>query len=108
MDLQPLFARLGGIRPVGADRLAPPTESEIAAFEAELGTRLPIGYRAFLATYGALTFNGASSNNPYIVFRSLNPLPPHISKSGKGLFDAFSGAQRQAHDGYSVRVRTHF
>src|SRR5438045_572106 len=98
--MQALFARLGGIRPVVGDKLIPMTEAEIAAVESQVGGRLPEAYRKFLATYGASTFNGASPDNPYIVFRSLNPLPPHISKTGKGLFDAFYGGEKDERDPY--------
>jgi hypothetical protein len=108
MDMQALFARLGGIRPVGGDKIMPMTEAEIAAVEEELGSRLPAGYRKFLATYGASTFNGASPDNPYIVFCTLKPLPPHITKSDKALFNAFYGAERDAQDGNSLRVRIRF
>jgi hypothetical protein len=83
------------------------TETEIAAFEKEIGVHLPEIYRQFLASYGASTFNGSSPDNLYILFRPLKPLPDHF-KSGKGLFEAFYGAERDANDGYSLRVRTRF
>jgi hypothetical protein len=105
--MQALFARLGGIEPVDGDRFTPMTEVAIAAFEREVGARLPETYRRFLATYGASMFNGAPPDNPYILFRPLESLPPQF-RSGKGLFDAFYGAERNAQDGYSVRVRTRF
>src|SRR6266516_3087817 len=106
--MEALFARLGGIKGVGGNQLTPMTEAEIAAVEEQLGVRLPEAYRKFLATYGASTFNGASPDNPYIVFRSLKPLPPHITKSDKALFDAFYGGAKDEHDGYSLRVRNRF
>jgi hypothetical protein len=108
VDEQALFARLGGIRPVVGDKFVPMTEAEIVTVEKQIGSRLPEAYRKFLATYGAATFKGASPDNPYIVFRSLKPLPPHISKSGKGLFDAFYGAEKDERDPYSLRVRIRF
>lgn len=109
MDMQALFARLGGIDGIGGDNLNPMAEAEIAAFEEQLGVRLPEAYRRFLATYGASTFNGASPDNPYILFRPLKPLPPHITdESGKGLFHAFYGTERDADDMFSLRVCTRF
>lgn len=108
MDMQSLFAQLGGIRPVVGDRFSPMTEGEIAAVEKQLGVRLPEAYRKFLATYGASSFKGASPDNPWIVFRSLTPLPPNISKTGKGLFDAFYGGEKDERDPYSLWVRTRF
>lgn len=108
MDMQALFARLGGIKGVGGDKLNPMAEAEIAAFEKQLGVRLPEPYRKFLAIYGASTFNGASPDNPYIVFRSLRPLPPHITKSDKALFDAFYGGEKDERDPHGLRVRIRF
>jgi hypothetical protein len=107
MDMHAIFARLGGIKGAGGNNLTPMTDAEIIAFEKEVGARLPETYRQFLASYGASTFNGASPDNPYILFRPLKQLPSHF-KSGKGLFDAFYGAERDPHDGYSLRVRTRF
>lgn len=107
MNTHALFARLGGIKGVGGSELTPMAETEISVFEGELGVQLPEAYRQFLATNGASTFNGASPDNPYILFRPLKPLPPHF-KSGKGMLDAFYGAERDAGDGYSLRVRTRF
>jgi SMI1-KNR4 cell-wall len=107
VDIQAILSRLGGIKPVAAGEFNPVSEAEIVAIEESLGVRLPESYRTFLATYGASTFNGTSPDNPFIVFRPLRALPPQF-KSGKGLFDAFYGAERDAHDGYSLRVRTRF
>jgi hypothetical protein len=104
--MQELFARLGGIGPVGGGEFMPMTDDEIAAIEEQLGVRLPEAYRKFLATYGASAFRGASPDNPYIVFRSLTPLPSHITKTEKALFDAFYGRERHEHDTYSLRERT--
>ena len=108
MDLPALFARLGGIRGVGGDKLTPMTEAEIATLEEQIGVRLPEAYRKFLATYGASTFNGASPDNPYIVFRTLKPLPPHITRTDKALFNVFYGRAEDEHDPHSLRVRTRF
>ena len=107
MNFQEIFAKLGGITGVGGDKLNPMSESEITAFEEELGVRLPKAYRTFLADYGASTFNGTSPENPYILFRPVEPLPPQF-RSGKGMVDALYGGERGPHDGYSVRVRTRF
>ncbi len=107
MDMQALFERLGGIKPVGDDKFRPMTEAEIAVVEEELGVRLPEAYRRFLGTFGAATFNGASPDNPFIMFCPLGSLPPEF-ESGKGLFDAFYGAQQDAHDMFSLRVRIRF
>lgn len=106
--MQALFARLGGLKPVVRDSFVPMPEAEIATVEERIGARLPDDYRKFVATYGASSFNGISPDNPWIVFRSLNALPPHISKSGNGLFDAFYGGENDEHDPYSLRVRIHF
>jgi hypothetical protein len=108
MDMQSLFARLGGIKGVGGDKLKPMAMTEIAALEEQLGGRLPEVYRTFLATYGASTFNGSSPENPYIVFRSLKALPPHVTKSDKALFDSFYGGEDDEGDPHSLRVRAHF
>ena len=109
MNVETLFAPLGGIRPIGGgDKFKPMTEAEISAFEKQIGAVLPEAYRKFLASYGASTFNGASPNNPYIVFRSLKPLPSHIAKNGKGLFDAFYGGEKDERDPHSLRVRFRF
>jgi hypothetical protein len=105
--MQALLNRLGGIKGIGGERLAPMPEADIVAFETELGIRLPEEYRRFLATYGASAFNGASPDNPYILFRPLTPLPARF-KSGKGSLDALYGGQKDEHDPYSVRVRAHF
>jgi hypothetical protein len=105
MDIQAMTGQLGGIRPVVGDSFTPMNEEEIAAIEKQIDSRLPEAYRTFLATYGASTFNGASPDNPYIVFRSLNPLPRHISETGKGLFDAFYGGKQHDSDPYSLEVR---
>lgn len=106
--MQALFARLGGIRAIGGGDIMPMAEAQIATLEDELGVRFPMAYRTFLATYGASTFNGVSPDNPYIIFRTLKPLPHHITKTDKALFNAFYGAERDANDGYSLRVRTRF
>jgi hypothetical protein len=108
MDMQALFARLGGIRGIDNDEINPMTEAEIVDFEKYVEVRLPETYRSFLSNYGAITFNGADADNPYIVFRSLGSLPPHISKTGNGLFEAFYGGERDPHDAHSLRVRAHF
>lgn len=108
MNLEALFARLGGIRGVAGDKLTPVNEGELVAYEKQLGTRLPEAYRRFLATYGASEFNGASPDNPYIMFRPLEPLPPHISQSGRGVLDAFFGGARDEHDSFNLGVRTRF
>jgi hypothetical protein len=105
--MQALFARLGGIKPVDGERFTPMTQAEIVAFEREVGARLPEAYRRFLATYGASTFDGSPPDDPYILFRPLESLPPQF-RSGKGLFDVFYGAERDPQDDYSVRVRTRF
>jgi len=84
------------------------TEAEISAFEEQISARLPKAYRRFLATYGASTLNGESADNPYIMFRTLTPLPPHISKSGKALFDAFYGREEDERDAYSLVVRRRY
>jgi hypothetical protein len=108
MAMQALFKRLGGIRPLVGDKFIPMAEFEIAAFEEQIGARLPEAYRHFLATYGSSTFNGISPDNPYIQFRPLNSLPSHVSVSGKGLFDAFYGGATDERDPYSLQVRTRF
>jgi hypothetical protein len=108
VDMKALFARLGGIRPVVGDKLIPMTEAEITAVEEELGVRIPEAYRKFLATYGASTFNGASPENPYIVFRSLKPLPPHITRSDKALFNVFYGKGKDERDPHGLLVRIRF
>jgi hypothetical protein len=105
--MQAVFASLGGIRGIGGAKLNPMAEAEIVAIEGELGTRFPETYRSFLSTYGASTLGGASPDNPYILFRPLKSLPPQF-KSGKGMLDAFYGAQRDPQDGYSLRVRIQF
>jgi hypothetical protein len=84
------------------------TQAEIAAVEEQIGSRFPEAYREFLATYGASTFNGPSPDNPYIVFRSLKPLPPHITKSDKALFRAFYGGKLDDRDPHSLSVRLRF
>ena len=105
MKIQQVITRLGGIVGVGGTALHPMPESEIAALELEIGIQLPEPYRRFLGMYGASSFRGLSVDNPWIVFRSLTRLPPNISSTGAGLFEAFYGAERDAHDAYSLRVR---
>lgn len=108
MDMQSLFDRLGGIKAVGTGKIKPMSEAEISTIEKELGGRFPDDYRRFLATFGASTFNGASPDNPYVVFRTLNPLPSHITNTDKALFNAFYGADRDGLEGYSLRARARF
>lgn len=108
MDLKTTFAKLGGIKPVVGKTFSPMTASELANIEKRLGVLLPEGYRNFLTAYGASSFNGASPENPWIVYRSLTPLPPHISKTGKGLFDAFYGGKKKGRDAYSLSARIKF
>ncbi|MEW4452008.1 SMI1/KNR4 family protein [Bremerella sp. JC817] len=99
------FSRLGGIKGIEGDELTPATHSEITDVEKQIGVCLPKAYRQFLLTCGASTFNGASPDNPHIVFCSKNPLPSHISETSKGLFDAFYGGKRDESDPYSLQVR---
>src|SRR5262249_44799302 len=99
---------LGGIRPLGGREFTPMTDAEITALEERLGGRLSKAYRNFLATYGASKFKGASPDNPYIVFRSLSPFPPHITTSNKALFAAFYGGGMDEHDTYSLQERSRF
>lgn len=91
MDMQTLFARLGGIKGVGGDKLTPMKDTEIIGFEKEIGVRLPDAYRQFLEFYGASTFNGASPDNPYILFRPLKPLPPHFKGGRKSKGSGVNG-----------------
>jgi len=103
--MQSLFARLGGIRPIVGDRFVLMTPSEISGLERQIGGRFPDAYRHFLATYGASTFNGESPDNPYILFRTLTTLPPHITRDNKALFDAFYGGGKNEQDTYSLPER---
>lgn len=107
MNIQPLFAHLGDIKPVGTDEFAPLPEAEIVAIEDGLGVRLPEPYRIFLGTYGASMFKGASPDNPHIEFRPLKPLPPQF-EGGNGLFASFYGAERHEHDMNGLRVRIRY
>jgi hypothetical protein len=107
MQMQPLFTRLGGIKPVGTGDFTPIPEAEIVTVEDGLGVRLPEPYRTFLATYGASMFKGASPDNPYVEFRPLKPLPPQF-EGGNGLFASFYGAGRHSHDMNGLRVRMQF
>ena len=107
MDMQALFKRLGGIKPIASDKFNPMTEAEIASIEKERGIRLPKSYRQFLATYGASTFNGCPPDNPFIIFHPLESLPPQFV-DGTDLFDAFYGAQREEYDSFSLRVQMRF
>ena len=107
MEMQQLFDRLGGIKPVGGDEFAPVSESEIVAMEDTLGVRLPEPYRTFLATYGASMFRGASPDNPHIEFRPLEPLPPQF-EGGNGLLASFYGAEGHEHDMNGLRTRIRY
>ncbi len=108
MDSIAQFDRLGGIRGIGGGNIHPMTEAEISSIEAELACRFPEDYRIFLI-YGAVAFNGTSPENPFIVVRSLERLPPHISSDGQhALFDAFYGGGKDSHDPYSLSVRIRF
>lgn len=108
MDMQQVFERLGGIRPVVGAKLNPMNESDIAAVERQIGSHLPERYRKFLSTYGACAFSGESPDNPYIAYRSLTQLPSHISSDGKGMVDALYGGEIDDNDPYSLRVRILF
>ncbi|WP_081444774.1 SMI1/KNR4 family protein [Blastopirellula marina] len=108
MNVQQIFERLGGVRPIFGNELCPMNESGIIAIERQIGNRLPDCYRKFLSTYGACTFNGQSPDNPYIVYRSLTHLPSHISNDGRGMVDALYGSEMDESDPYGLRVRILF
>lgn len=61
-------------------------------------------YRFFLKTYGASVFKGESEDNPYIVFRTIEALPAHITQDGFALFNAFYGAANQGAYGLACRI----
>lgn len=107
MDLQEVAERLGGILGIGGGELAPMTTEEIRTLEKELGCRFPEEYQKFLATYGASRFNGESPDNPYVVFHSLTPLPPHF-EGDIGMLDALYGGQSDENDPYSIQVRMRY
>lgn len=104
MNMQALVARLGGIRGIGGDTLTPMTTGEIDRLENELGCHFQEAYRDFLATYGASRFEGESPDNPFVLFRSLEPMPPQF-EGDKGILDALYGGQKDEIDPYSIRVR---
>jgi len=108
VNLKRTLKRLGGVRPVVGNELRPMDRPEIAAIEEQIGTKLPDAYQTFLMTCGACAFNGESPDRPYVVFRSLTQLPPHISDDDEGLIDAFYGGEADKNDPYSLRVRLRF
>ena len=108
MEMQQLFKRLGGIKPATGTEFCPLQEVEILSIEEKLKCRLPEGYRTFLSKFGSSAFKGASPDNPYIIFRSLTPLPAHISEDGRGMFDAFYGKEIKEQDAYSLSIRIQF
>lgn len=107
MELHEVVERLGGILGVGGGPLAPMDTAEIQQLEQELGCRFPKAYREFLATYGASRFNGESPDNPYVVFRSLMPMPSQF-EGDIGMLDALYGGQADESDPYSIRVRARY
>ncbi|MFN3151447.1 SMI1/KNR4 family protein [Bremerella sp.] len=107
MDLHDAAGKLGGIMGVGGGPLAPMTATEIYQLEQELGCRFPETYRKFLETFGASRFNGESPDNPYVVFRSLTPMPSQF-EGNLGMLDALYGGQTDDSDPYSIRVRARY
>jgi hypothetical protein len=102
VDMQALFARLGGIRPVVGDKFISMTDAEVEAVEAHLGVGFPEAYRDFLTTYGASAFR------EYLDYRPFKDFPPELSSSGRGHFSLFYGSEDPAHEGYGLWRRMRF
>ncbi len=65
---------IGGVAPLGTPKFQPLSEEETSALERHLGSRLPTGYREYLARFGA------SMPNEVVVFRASASRPndlPH-------------------------------
>jgi hypothetical protein len=86
MELKARFDRVGGLSPVKGDVFVPVPEPEIVGVETEIGAKLPPLYREFLATFGASIFC------ELVEFSPVQPLPPSISSTGRGLVNVLYGA----------------
>lgn len=92
MVLDKLLQRVGGLRPIVGDGFLPLSASELADVEELIGTTLPDTYRAFLLCYGASAFRRL------VQFRSIVPLPPHISRNGTDYIDALYGMEPETYN----------
>lgn len=102
MDLQSVFARLGGITPVVGTQFIPLAEHSLAAIETSLGVRFPESYRTLLAAYGASGFE------EYTDYQPVRPFPPGCSCSGVGHFGFFYGSEDPAHEEYGLLTRIQY
>ncbi len=105
MILASMIKRVGGLYPISGPEFEPMTAKEVSELEQRLSTSFPESYRELLGRYGAFGFNGASEDDPYVYFESVEQLPEYVTDNAYCLIRGFYGRDiAEALEMFSSRI----